>query len=35
MHVIGVDAGTNLADATCIACTEDGQTHDTWAFINR
>jgi hypothetical protein len=35
MHVIGVDVGTNQAHATCLVCTEGGQTHDTWAFINR
>ena len=33
MHVIGVDVGTNLAHATGIACTKEGQTHDTRAFI--
>jgi len=35
MHGIGVDVGTNLAHATGIACTEEGQTYDTRAFISR
>ena len=34
MHVIGVDVGTNLAHATGIDCTGEGQTPDMRAFIS-